>query len=64
MVYKDLKKVVKDNEFQRSKIAIFKAKVEELEQHVGIMANATEYYEPEINSAAAELHPTDNTPGV
>ena len=35
-----MKKILKDNEFQKDKIAIFSAKIEELEQHVGILANA------------------------
>ena len=38
---------MKDNEFQRNKIAIFSAKIEELEQHVGILSNAAHYQEPE-----------------
>ena len=65
ILYKELKNVVKDNEFQRSKIAIFKAKVEELEQHVGIMANATDYNEPDIiNTVGAEVDVTGDAPDV
>ena len=39
ILYKHLKGVVKDTESQRAKVAIFQAKVEELEQHVGILGN-------------------------
>jgi len=48
-----MKKVLKDNEFQREKISVFHAKIEELEQHVGILANAPDddfYPEPNITS--------------
>lgn len=45
-----MKKIVKDNEFQRRKINIFTAKIEELEQHVGILANSPEHIEPNIQS--------------
>jgi len=34
-----LKTIVKETESQRNKIHIFQAKIEELEQHVGILAN-------------------------
>lgn len=42
IVYKTLKNVVKDTESQKVKIAVFQAKIEELEQHVGILANGPE----------------------
>ena len=48
-----MKKVLKDNEFQREKISVFHAKIEELEQHVGILANSPDddfYPEPNITS--------------
>ena len=48
-----MKKVLKDNEFQREKISVFSAKIEELEQHVGMLANAPDenyYGEPQITS--------------
>lgn len=35
-----MKNLVKETESQRTKVAIFQAKVEELEQHVGILANS------------------------
>ncbi len=52
VLYKSMKKILKDNEFQKDKIAIFSAKIEELEQHVGILANAPdeEFLEPNITS--------------
>ena len=37
IVYKGLKEVIKDTDAQRSKIAIYTAKIEELEQHVGLV---------------------------
>ena len=40
-MYKGLKDVVKDTESTRAKVAIFQAKIEELEQHVG-MARITD----------------------
>ena len=41
ILYKQLKTVVKETESQRAKIAIFNAKIEELEQHVGILNEPT-----------------------
>ena len=53
-----MKKILKDNEFQRSKINIFESKIEELEQHVGILANAQENEdydgEPNVTSNVGE----------
>ena len=40
VLYKNLKTVVQQTESQKGKIAIFQAKIEELEQHVGILANS------------------------
>ncbi len=40
MLYKEVKKIVKDTKSQRAKIGIFTAKIEELEQHVRILANS------------------------
>ena len=40
MLYKTMKNLVKETESQKTKIAIFTAKIEELEQHVGILANS------------------------
>ena len=52
-----MKKVLKDNEFQREKISVFNAKIEELEQHVGMLSNAPYdelYPEPQITSNVGE----------
>ena len=52
-----MKKVLKDNEFQREKISVFNAKIEELEQHVGMLSNAPNdelYPEPQITSNVGE----------
>ena len=38
-LYKDMKKLINQNESQKTKIAMFTAKIEELEQHVGILGN-------------------------
>ena len=38
ILYKNLKEIAKDTESQRQKVAVFQAKIEELEQHVGIIA--------------------------
>jgi polyhydroxyalkanoate synthesis regulator phasin len=40
LIYKDMKKLLKETESQRQKITVFTAKIEELEQHVGILSNA------------------------
>lgn len=40
MLYKGLKIIVQSTESQKRKIAIYQAKVEELEQHVGILGNS------------------------
>ena len=40
MLYKTMKTLVKETESQQTKILIFSAKIEELEQHVGILANS------------------------
>ena len=39
LLYKDMKKLIHETESQRAKVAMFTAKIEELEQHVGILAN-------------------------
>ena len=44
ILYKDLKNIVKSTASQRAKIAIFQSKIEELEQHVGILANSKDPY--------------------
>ena len=40
ILYKGLKQTLKDTESQKIKINVFQAKIEELEQHVGILANS------------------------
>ena len=40
ILYKSLKQVLKETESQKAKINVFQAKIEELEQHVGILANS------------------------
>ena len=40
ILYKNLKQIVRSTESQRNKIGVFQAKIEELEQHVGILANS------------------------
>lgn len=44
ILYKDLKKIVIDTKSQQSKISIFSSKIEELEQHVGILSNSADPY--------------------
>ena len=47
-----MKNLVKETESQRTKVSIFQAKVEELEQHVGILANSPD---PALTTAAPIL---------
>ena len=42
LLYKDMKHLLHETESQRTKVAMFTAKIEELEQHVGILANDPE----------------------
>ena len=42
LLYKHLKKIVIQSESQKKKIAVYQAKIEELEQHVGILSNSND----------------------
>ena len=44
IAYKELKNIIKQTESQRNKISIFHTKIEELEQHVGILGNSKDPY--------------------
>ena len=44
IAYKELKNIIKQTESQRNKIGIFNTKIEELEQHVGILSNSKDPY--------------------
>ena len=57
ILYKHLKEIVKQNESQQAKILIFKAKIAELEQHVGIIQTKDEHFEASIMVTAASAHP-------
>lgn len=39
LLYKEMKRLLKETESQKQKISMFTAKIEELEQHVGILSN-------------------------
>ena len=39
LLYKEMKKLLAETETQKQKITVFTAKIEELEQHVGILSN-------------------------
>ena len=44
MLYKGLKIIVQNTESQKKKISVYQAKVEELEQHVGIIGNSPDLH--------------------
>ena len=51
ILYKNLKTVVQNTESQKRKITVYQAKIEELEQHVGILANS-----PDPHFQTSPLH--------
>lgn len=57
ILYKDLKKIVIETKSQQSKISIFSSKIEELEQHVGILANSADPYWNQIPETKKYDHP-------
>mmetsp|Transcript_8522 Transcript_8522/g.14365 ORF Transcript_8522/g.14365 Transcript_8522/m.14365 type:complete len:149 (-) Transcript_8522:564-1010(-) len=54
ILYKNLKKAVQDTESQRKKIQVYQAKIEELEQHVGIISNSQDPYFSNLPIPAAD----------
>mmetsp|Transcript_35356 Transcript_35356/g.54117 ORF Transcript_35356/g.54117 Transcript_35356/m.54117 type:complete len:110 (+) Transcript_35356:107-436(+) len=44
ILYKNLKKIVQETDSQKTKIQVYQAKIEELEQHVGIIGNSPDPY--------------------
>ncbi len=44
ILYKNLKKIVQETSSQKNKIQVYQAKIEELEQHVGIIGNSPDPY--------------------
>lgn len=57
ILYKHLKECVKQNESQQAKILIFKAKIAELEQHVGLIQTKDEHFEASIMVNATSVNP-------